>query len=170
LLASASLAAGLIARAAGELDTSRRDLEDAVDQFDESGAPFEAACARIDLAMVMERLGRADAALAEVDRALTELTRLDARVVLASAHATRARLAGPRPSPAAASRDHSGGLTPRELDVLRLISSGLSNQAIAERLRISEHTVHRHVANTLTKLDVPSRSAAVAYAARLRLL
>jgi ATP/maltotriose-dependent transcriptional regulator MalT len=56
------------------------------------------------------------------------------------------------------------------MDVLRLISSGLSNQAIAERLHISEHTVHRHVANTLTKLDVPSRSAAVAHAAKLGLL
>jgi DNA-binding NarL/FixJ family response regulator len=54
--------------------------------------------------------------------------------------------------------------------VLRLISSGLSNQAIADRLCISEHTVHRHVANTLSKLDVPSRSAAVAHAARLGLL
>ena len=54
--------------------------------------------------------------------------------------------------------------------MLRLISSGLSNQAIAERLCISEHTVHRHVANTLSKLDVPSRSAAVAQAARLGLL
>jgi ATP/maltotriose-dependent transcriptional regulator MalT len=167
LLASASLAAGLIARAAGDLDASRRDLEDAVDRFDESGAPFEAACARIDLAMVMERLGRADAALADIDRALAELTRLDARLVLAAAQTIRARLAAPRPSsPAATSRDHSA-LTPRELDVLRLISNGLSNQAIAERLRISEHTVHRHVANTLTKLDVPSRSAAVAQATKL---
>jgi ATP/maltotriose-dependent transcriptional regulator MalT len=54
--------------------------------------------------------------------------------------------------------------------VLRLISTGLSNQAIAERLFISEHTVHRHVANTLTKLSVPSRSAAVAHAAKLGLL
>jgi ATP/maltotriose-dependent transcriptional regulator MalT len=56
------------------------------------------------------------------------------------------------------------------VEVLRLISSGLSNQAIAKRLSISEHTVHRHVANTLSKLDVPSRSAAVAQAARLGLL
>jgi DNA-binding NarL/FixJ family response regulator len=64
----------------------------------------------------------------------------------------------------------TGGLTARELEVLRLISSGLSNQAIAERLCISEHTVHRHVANTLSKLDVSSRSAAVAQVAKLGLL
>jgi ATP/maltotriose-dependent transcriptional regulator MalT len=169
LLASASLASGLIALAAGDVDTARRDLEDAVDRFDESGAPFEAACARIELAAVMERLGRADAAVAELDRALADLTRLDARQAMASARALRDRFTSRRPEPVGAARD-SGGLTPRELDVLRLISSGLSNQAIADRLCISEHTVHRHVANTLSKLDVPSRSAAVAHAAKLGLI
>ena len=61
-------------------------------------------------------------------------------------------------------------LTPREIEILQLISTGLNNQAIAERLFISEHTVHRHVANTLTKLNVSSRSAAVAHAGRLGLL
>jgi DNA-binding NarL/FixJ family response regulator len=64
----------------------------------------------------------------------------------------------------------TSGLTAREVDVLRLISDGLGNQAIGERLFISEHTVHRHVANILGKLDVSSRSAAVAQAGRLGLL
>ena len=54
----------------------------------------------------------------------------------------------------------------RELEVLRLISIGLGNHTIAQRLFISEHTVHRHVANMLTKLNVSSRSAAVAQVAR----
>jgi ATP/maltotriose-dependent transcriptional regulator MalT len=169
LQASANLAAGLVALAAGDLDASRRELEDALDGSETSAAPFQAACARHDLASVMDRLGRADAAVAEIDRALTELTRLDARLAMSAARAMRDRLASPRSSPASAARDH-GGLTPREMDVLRLISSGLSKQAIAERLHISEHTVHRHVANTLTKLDVPSRSAAVAHVAKLGLL
>jgi DNA-binding CsgD family transcriptional regulator len=168
LLASASLAAGRIALAAGDLDHARRELEDAVDWFDQSGAPFEAACARIDLASAMERAGRGDAALAEIDRAIVELTRLDARLVIASAQAMRDRLS-PKTAPSVGPRD-TGGLTARELEVLRLISSGLSNQAIAERLCISEHTVHRHVANTLSKLDVSSRSAAVAQVAKLGLL
>ena len=53
--ARASLAAGLIALAAGEIDAARRDLEDAVDRFDQSGAPFEAACARVDLAGALAR-------------------------------------------------------------------------------------------------------------------
>jgi DNA-binding NarL/FixJ family response regulator len=169
LLASASLAAGRIALADGNLEDARRELEDAVDRFDQSGAPFEAACARIDLASAMERLGRSDAALAEVDRAIAELTRLEARLELSSAQAVRDRL-WPRPTSSAVAAKDASGLTARELEVLRLISSGLSNQAIAERLCISEHTVHRHVANTLSKLDVSSRSAAVAYVAKLGLL
>jgi len=169
LLASANLGAGLIARAEGDFDHARRDLEDAVDAFDESGAPFEAACARIDLASVMERLGRGDAAIAELDRAIAALAQLDARLVLASAQAVRDRLSARPASSTVLARD-ARGLTARELEVLRLISSGLSNQAIADRLCISEHTVHRHVANTLSKLDVSSRSAAVAQVAKLGLL
>jgi DNA-binding NarL/FixJ family response regulator len=58
-----------------------------------------------------------------------------------------------------------GALTARELDVLRLIAEGLSDPEIAERLVISEHTVHRHVANIRTKLGQPSRAAAAVYAA-----
>jgi Bacterial regulatory proteins, luxR family len=50
--------------------------------------------------------------------------------------------------------------------VLRLVADGLSEEAIAERLVISPHTVHRHVANVRTKLRQPSRAAAVAHAAR----
>jgi DNA-binding NarL/FixJ family response regulator len=160
----------LISSTTGDLAAARRELEDAVDLFDRSGAPFEAARARIDLAAVMEGLGRPDAALADVTRALEELTRLDARTGIALAHALRDRLTPSSPAEPAATRGNAGGLTSREVEVLRLISNGLSNQAIGERLCISEHTVHRHVANTLSKLDVSSRSAAVALAAKLGLL
>src|SRR4029453_9224091 len=89
LLASASLAAGLIARAAGDRDGARRELEDAVYLYEKSGAPFEVARTRLDLARVMERLRRTDAAIAEVNRALEGLTRLGAHGEIASAGATR---------------------------------------------------------------------------------
>ena len=168
LLATASLAAGLVSFAGGDNDGARRDLEDAVDLFERSGAPYDVAGARLALARVLARLGRAEAAAAEVQRALDHFTRLDARVDIAAAEAVKRELQSPR-TDAKASRGTSG-LTTRELEVLRLISTGLSNQAIADRLCISEHTVHRHVANTLTKLDVSSRSAAVAHAARLGLI
>jgi ATP/maltotriose-dependent transcriptional regulator MalT len=171
LLASASGAAGLVALAAGDLEAARRALEDAVDLYEQSGAPFETARTRIDLAHVMERLNRIDAAVTELDRALETMRRLGARVEIAAAEGLRDRLAASPISPASPTDARPlGALTPREVEVLRLISSGLSNHAIAERLCISEHTVHRHVANTLSKLDVPSRSAAVAHAARLGLL
>jgi len=168
LLGSASLAAGLVSLAAGDLADARRELEDAVDLFDKSGAPFEAAHARVQLAFVLGQLGRADAALIELDRAREELTRLDAKLELSAADAVRERLSSP--SRTVSSVADNAGLTARELEVLKLISSGLSNQAIAERLCISEHTVHRHVANTLSKLNVPSRSAAVAQGAKLGLI
>jgi DNA-binding NarL/FixJ family response regulator len=57
-------------------------------------------------------------------------------------------------------------LTRREIDVLRLITQGFSNRTIAVRLALSEFTVKRHVANLLTKLDLPTRAAAAAYAGR----
>jgi DNA-binding NarL/FixJ family response regulator len=57
-------------------------------------------------------------------------------------------------------------LTPRELDVLKLVTQGLSNPDIARRLVLSEHTVHRHLANILRKLNLSSRAAAAAWGAR----
>jgi pimeloyl-ACP methyl ester carboxylesterase/DNA-binding CsgD family transcriptional regulator len=61
-------------------------------------------------------------------------------------------------------------LTSRETEVLRLVASGLSNREIASSLVLSEHTVHRHVANVRGKLRQHSRAAAAAYAARIGLL
>ena len=57
-----------------------------------------------------------------------------------------------------------GGLTTREIEVLRLIATGRTNRAIAERLGISEKTVARHVSNIFTKLGLSTRAAATAYA------
>lgn len=57
-------------------------------------------------------------------------------------------------------------LSPREREVLALVADGLSNAAIAKRLYLSDHTVKRHVANILLKLDLPTRAAAAALAAR----
>jgi DNA-binding NarL/FixJ family response regulator len=61
-------------------------------------------------------------------------------------------------------------LTARQLDVLRLVAEGLGDKEIAVRLVLSEHTVHRHLANIYTRLGCPTRAAAVALAARLGLL
>ena len=61
-------------------------------------------------------------------------------------------------------------LTPRELEVLRLVAQGLPNKAIAQRLDISEHTVKFHVNAILGKLGVQSRTEAVVHATRLGLI
>jgi pimeloyl-ACP methyl ester carboxylesterase/DNA-binding CsgD family transcriptional regulator len=62
------------------------------------------------------------------------------------------------------------GLSPREIEVLRLLAAGLSNPAIAARLTLSVHTVERHVVNIYTKLGIHGRAEATAYAIRHELL
>ena len=170
LRALASLAAGLVAAQSGDHDTARAHLEDAVDLFAESGAPFETGRARVELAGVMRALGRVDASSAEAHRAIQDLTPLAASLEIARAQALLDALAASPRAAAASGPADASVLTKRQIEILRLISHGLNNQAIADRLFISEHTVHRHVANMLTKLDVSSRSAAVAQAGRLGLL
>jgi DNA-binding CsgD family transcriptional regulator len=64
----------------------------------------------------------------------------------------------------------TSALSPREVEVLRLVAGGRSDREIARRLGLSPHTVHRHLANIRTKLGLPSRAAATAYAARHHLL
>ena len=168
LRALASVAEGLVAARSGDPQSARTHLEDAVDLFKDSGAPFETGRARVELARVMAALGRPEAAVDEIQRAIDELTPLGASHEIARARAVlEAATSSPATAPAIEDRK---GLTPRQIEILRLISTGLNNQAIAERLFISEHTVHRHVANLLTKLNVSSRSAAVAQAGHLGLL
>jgi LuxR family maltose regulon positive regulatory protein len=172
LRALASLASGLVAARAEETEAARAHFEDAVDLFVESGAPFETGRARVELAGVLRTLGRDDAAVAEARRAIEDLTPLAASLEMARAHALLDALtarAGAATATAATAAD-SDVLTRRQMEILRLIADGLNNQAIADRLFISEHTVHRHVANLLAKLNVSSRAAAVAQAGRLGLL
>ena len=61
-------------------------------------------------------------------------------------------------------------LTARELEVLKLVAQGSSNQDIARHLVLSEHTVHRHLANILRKLNLSSRAAAAAWGVRTGLV
>ena len=63
-----------------------------------------------------------------------------------------------------ASLKNTHPLTPRELQVLRLVSAGKTNATIAGELFLSERTVERHLSNILAKLDLPTRTAATAWA------
>ncbi|MGJ7440556.1 response regulator [Aquipuribacter sp. MA13-6] len=67
-------------------------------------------------------------------------------------------------------RAPGGGLSPRELEVLQLVAEGLSNQQISQRLFLSQATIKTHLAHVYAKLDVDSRSAAVAAATKRGIL
>ena len=162
--ACGDLAEGMLAAARRDHDRARQLLEDAVDSFERSGAPLETAQARTALAASLAALGRDDAAECEAAAALNRLLELGAD---AEAQRVRKLLAA---IGRGGGRSRLPELTPRETEVLRLVAEGLTNADIAQRLVISEHTVHRHVTNLLRKLDLPSRAAAAAYAARLGLL
>ena len=70
----------------------------------------------------------------------------------------------------AAAQDGNGALTRRELEILRIISTGLNTKDAAEKLHVSPATVRNHVQNILGKLGAHSRLEAVAYATRHRLI
>jgi pimeloyl-ACP methyl ester carboxylesterase/DNA-binding CsgD family transcriptional regulator len=85
--------------------------------------------------------------------------------------AVRAFLDGvQRPAAANGAAEGDGLLSDREVEILRMVSKGLSDRQIAEALVLSPHTVHRHVANIRTKLRQPTRTAAATEAARLQLI
>ena len=172
LRAAASYAAGFVALGESRPDAARQHLEDAVDLFLQSGAPFEGARARLELARALSALGRVDSAAREAQRARDLLTELKAEVEVVKARKLLESLAAADAGAPRQGRsvDRTAGLTRREVEVLRLVAEGLSNQTIAERLFVSEHTVHRHLANILGKLSVSTRAAAVAQAARRGLL
>jgi LuxR family transcriptional regulator, maltose regulon positive regulatory protein len=172
LRAAASFASGYIALGENKADAARRCFEDAVDLYLRSGAPFEVGRARIELARALGKVGRFEAALEEAQRAEILLSELKAELESARAHSVLEELATLQQSDqtAVSLKVKSGELTRREIEVLRLVAEGLNNQRIAERLFVSDHTVHRHLANILNKLDVSTRAAAVAQAARRGLL
>jgi pimeloyl-ACP methyl ester carboxylesterase/DNA-binding CsgD family transcriptional regulator len=82
----------------------------------------------------------------------------------------RRALAGFLGEPEPVAGNGGSPLSRRETEVLRLVAEGLSNREIAASLVLSEHTVHRHVANILRKLGQSTRAAAAAQGARARLI
>jgi DNA-binding CsgD family transcriptional regulator len=164
----APLLDAMSARAAGSIRLAEGDPTGAVAELRRSlaawqaiDAPYEAARTRVLLAEACRAIGEDEAADLELDAARRTFEELGARPDLD-------RIAS-RATPSAAAGT-PGGLTARELEVLRLVAEGKSNRAIAGELVISEKTVARHVANIFLKLDVSSRSAATAYAYRHHLV
>ncbi|PSK95535.1 regulatory LuxR family protein [Haloactinopolyspora alba] len=128
-------------------------LREAVAAYRRLACPYEAAQARELLGRALRRAGDEDGAAMEFDAAVVAYRHLGAVPDARRASA----LAGEHAS-------YPKGLTAREVEVLRLVARGESNRAVAAELFISEHTVARHLSNIFSKVGVPSRSAATAFA------
>ncbi|HEY7224712.1 MAG TPA: LuxR C-terminal-related transcriptional regulator [Micromonosporaceae bacterium] len=113
--------------------------------------PYEVARSRVLIALACRQLRDEDNAALELSAAVRTFLSLGAQPDRRRAE----KLVGPRPA---------SGLTVRELEVLRLVAAGGTNQAIAAVLGLSAKTVERHLSNVYTKLGVASRAAATAYA------
>lgn len=160
---------GTVAREADNLQSARQDLEDAIFALQRSGATFDAARARLELAETLAAEDRVEAALRELSNATEVFDRLGAADASARARQLRSRLQPPVSSGLAPGKPDCG-LTERQLEVLLLMARGLSNREIGEQLFLSPATVKRHVADILTRLDLPTRAAAATYAAQHKLL
>ncbi len=146
-------ARGAVHLAEGEAQPALTALRLAAAVWQELEAPYDVARARLLVGLACRDLGDEDAASLELEAALATFERLGAVPDVARV-ATLVR----------EDADDTHGLTPRELQVLRLVAAGKSNREIASTLVISEHTVARHLQNIFGKLDVSSRSAAGAFA------
>jgi DNA-binding CsgD family transcriptional regulator len=154
LSAMAGHGRGAVELAEGNARAALAALRPAAQTWQELGAPYEAACARVLIAAACRALGDADAALLDLEAARDVFVRLGAARDVAWVES----VLQPEPD----RKPH--GLTLRELEVLRLVAAGKSNREIASELVISEHTVARHVQNIFAKLRVSSRTAAGAFA------
>jgi predicted ATPase/class 3 adenylate cyclase/DNA-binding CsgD family transcriptional regulator len=146
--------------------------DQALAELSETIAPLEGHLADLDRERLRAAMG-AEAFEADYERGRSlglagALAALDREHAAAGqARATQRAPAGIEAQPGS---DATSLLTPRELDVLKLVAQGLSNQDIAQRLFLSEHTIHRHLANILRKLDLSSRAAAAAWGVRTGLV
>ena len=151
---------GAVLLAEGDAGAALAALRGAWQVWHELDVPHEAARVRVLVGLACLALGDADAAAMEFSAARTVFMRLGAAPDLT----VLGRL----------SKENNGtpthGLTVRELQVLRLLATGKTNHAIAADLSLAEKTVERHVSNIFTKLGVPSRAAATAYAYQHQLM
>ena len=158
--ATAAHTSGAVLLAEGDARAAIAALRRAWAAWRALDAPYEAARVRVLMGRALRLLGDDDTAEMELDAARWVFRQLGAAPDLAQAEEL-SRSTTP---------EASGGLTGREVQVLSLVATGRTNRQIAAELIISDKTVARHVSNILTKLGLPSRSAATAYAYEHHLL
>jgi DNA-binding CsgD family transcriptional regulator len=155
--ARADRASAEVALAAGEPQTALPLLRRERSIWERLGARYDIACCSVLLGRALRALGDAESAVTELAAAVRTLAELGARPAeLEAAALIRPTL--------------PGGLTEREVEVLRLVATGKTNQEIAATLVISEKTVGRHLSNIFTKIDVSTRTAAAAFAHKHRIV
>ncbi len=144
---------GSLLLASGDAKGAVAALRQAWSAWQEVEAPYEAARARVLVGLASRKLGENDACAMELEAASQVFAQLGAAHDLAYVRElSRARSSA------------AGGLTEREVEVLRLVAAGKTNRAIAQHLGIADKTVARHVSNIFMKLGLSSRAAATAYA------
>jgi DNA-binding CsgD family transcriptional regulator len=153
LAALVAHARGASELAAGDARSALASLRQAGETWQELEAPYDAARARVLVSEACRALGDDDTAALELEAARDVFAELGAAPDLARLDSATGRAAR-----------EAYGLTPRQVEVLRLVCAGKSNREIAAALVISEHTVARHVQNIFAALGVSSRTAASAFA------
>ena len=154
LRARASYVTGAVLLAEGNAGGAVAALRHAWTTWQDLEAPYDAARVRALIGLAYRALGDRDTAAMELDAARWVFRELGATPDMVRVETII------RDAPSGV----PGGLTEREVEVLRLVAAGNTNRAIAADLFISERTVDRHVSNIFTKLGLSSRAAAAVYA------
>jgi len=154
LRALALRSAGALLLAEGDARGALAHLRQSWNLWCELPVPYEAARVRCLIAQACSKLGDEDNAVLELSAARETFEQLGAAADLACVKNLLPKLKS----------QNGGPLTSREVEVLKLVASGMTNRRIAATLNISEKTVARHMSNIFTKLDLQSRTAATAYA------
>ncbi|MGZ9161277.1 MAG: helix-turn-helix domain-containing protein, partial [Candidatus Limnocylindrales bacterium] len=152
--ATAARAEGRVRLAEGDPRAALATLRRAWILWQALDAPYETARVRVLIGLACREIGDMDAAGLEFDGARRTFRELGAAPDLARVDALTGSGDDSRP----------GGLSPREVEVLRAVAAGHTNREIGAELGLSERTIDRHVSNIYTKLGVSSRAAATAYA------
>jgi len=163
--AMADHANGAVTLAEGDARAAIDPLRRAQDVWQRVGAPYLGARIRVLVARAFQVLGDQDGAALELDAASKTFAQLGAAP---DAAAIETMAAPAQAEPRATAGAH--GLSPREVEVLRLVAAGKTNKVIASELFLSEKTVDRHVSNIFVKLNLSTRAAATAWAYQRRLV
>ncbi len=155
LKASLLVTRGRVALAGGDAHLARASLQEALERWRAIDVPYEAATAGTLLGQALRACGDEAGARAAFETAAALFNHIGARV--------EARLADGRPG-APVRPPLPAGLTEREVEVLRLVATGRTNNEIAADLYLSAKTVSRHLSNIFTKIGVTSRAAATGFA------